>query len=44
VAVQVHLADTPNSDDEFRRMDESSLPKDAWTLSATEQAAQQQQQ
>lgn len=44
VAVQVHSADTPSSTDEFRRMEESALPKDFFAAADAEQAAQQQQQ
>ena len=43
VAVQVHPADLPNADDEFRRMDESDFSPDSW-LADTVAAAQQQQQ
>lgn len=41
VAVQVHPADTPNSQDEFRRMEESELPKDFFAEVDAQQAAQQ---
>ena len=44
VAVQVHPADLPNEEDEFRRMDESDLDPDAWAREAAALAAQQQQQ
>ena len=44
VAVQVHPADTPNAQDEFRRMEESKLPQDFFAAIDAEQAAQQQQQ
>lgn len=41
VAVQVHPADTPNSQDEFRRMEESELPQDFFAEADAQQAAQQ---
>lgn len=41
VAVQVHPADLPNSDDEFRRMDESDMKPGAWEAKAAAQAQQQ---
>jgi transglutaminase-like putative cysteine protease len=41
VAVQVHPADMPNVQDEFRRMDESDLsPQDSWVIEAEQQAQQ----
>ena len=42
VAVQVHPADTPNVQDEFRRMDESDLSEgESYNIEAEQQAAQQ---
>lgn len=42
VAVQVHPADTPNVQDEFRRMDESDLSEgESINIEAEQQAAQQ---
>lgn len=41
VAVQVHPADIPNSQDEFRRMTESDLPEKSTLVFEAEQAAQQ---
>ncbi len=44
VAVQVHPADMPNVQDEFRRMAESDLPtEESYNIEAEQQAAQQQQ-
>lgn len=40
VAVQVHPADLPNTDDEFRRMDESDMQPGAWEAEFPEQAQQ----
>lgn len=44
VAVQVHPADLPNEEDEFRRMDESDLDPGLWAAEAAAAAAAQQQQ
>lgn len=43
VAVQVHHADDPHLDDDFRRMMESDLQPENWAGRAAEQEAQQQQ-
>lgn len=42
VAVQVHPADLPNADDQFRRMDESDMQPGVWEAQAAAQAQQQQ--
>lgn len=44
VAVQVHPADAPPEEDDFRRMDESDLAPEAWMQAVQQEAAAQQQQ